>query len=148
MLTKLSQFIKSLNAQDIEDIEPLSLEVACAVLLCEVMRADGKLAEDEQNKLKEILSEQFKLTSDEIEEIIDKAIELSEHATDFYQFTSRINQDYQIEQRIKMVELLWQVAYADGHLASIEEHIIRKVADLLHLRHKEYILAKHAVIPK
>ena len=148
MLTKLSQFIKSLNAQDIEDIEPLSLEVACAVLLCEVMRADGKLAEDEQNKLKEILSEQFKLTSDEIEEIIDKAIELSEHATDFYQFTSRINQDYQIEQRIKMVELLWQVAYADGHLASIEEHIIRKVADLLHLRHKGYILAKHAVIPK
>ena len=148
MLSKLSKFIKSMNVAEAEQIEPLSLEVACAVLLCEVMRADGKLEADEQMKLKEVLCQHFSIAELEVNEIIEQAIKLSEHATDFYQFTSKVNQHYQIEQRIKMVELLWQVAYADGHLASIEEHIIRKVADLLHLRHKEYIQAKHSVMPK
>jgi uncharacterized tellurite resistance protein B-like protein len=67
---------------------------------------------------------------------------LRESATDFFQFTSKINENYSLEQRIKMLELLWQVAYADGELASIEEHIIRKIADLLHLRHSEFIQTK------
>ena len=69
---------------------------------------------------------------------------VSENANDFYQFTSKLNQHYSLDDRIKIVTLLWQVAYADGELASIEEHIIRKIADLLHLRHSEYIATKIA----
>ena len=49
---------------------------------------------------------------------------------------------YSLDERIKIVTLLWKVAYADGELANIEEHIIRKIADLLHLRHSEYIATK------
>jgi len=147
MLSKLSQFIQSLNTpQVVADL--ISLEVACAVLLCEVMRADGVLSEAEQTKLKEILMQEFDLAEQQTQEIISVAIKFSEDATDFYQFTSTINQHYNVEQRIKIVELLWQIAYIDGELASIEEHIIRKVADLLHLRHREYIQAKHNSMPK
>ena len=142
MLSKISAFFQSLGEVDTQNTNNISLEIACSVLLCEVMLADGVLDDTEQRKLNDIIASQFQLTNDEVSEIIEHAILLCENAIDFYQFTAKINEHYNLEQRIKMLELLWQVAYADGELASIEEHIIRKIADLLHLRHSEYIQAK------
>ncbi len=142
MLSKISAFFQSLAETEDEQKSEISLEIACSVLLCEVMLADGQLDEAEQAKLHDIIATQFQLSGDEVTEIIQHALVLCESATDFYQFTSKINENYSLEQRIKMLELLWQVAYADGDLASIEEHIIRKIADLLHLRHSEYIETK------
>lgn len=149
MLDKISAFFNEL----IEDFQTtteqqknteLSLEICCAVLLCEVMRADSAFTEEEQDALSVILTTQFNLTAQEVNDILVKALELSENASDFHQFTSRINQHYSLNQRIKIVTLLWKVAYADGELANIETHIIRKIADLLHLRHNEYIATKIA----
>jgi uncharacterized tellurite resistance protein B-like protein len=143
MLAKINAFFQSLNAgENSASSSELSLEIACSVLLCEVMLADGKLDKNEQEKLSLIISQQFNLASDEVSSIIEKAILLCESATDFYQFTSKLNEHYSVEQRVKMLDLLWQVAYADGHLDSIEEHIIRKIADLLRLRHSEFIQTK------
>jgi|TARA_B110000908_G_C10003655_1_gene335264 uncharacterized tellurite resistance protein B-like protein len=143
MLSRLSLFFKSLaiDSQQQEN-DPLSLELACAVLLSEVMRADGELSVQEQEKLPEIMKQTFCLSDTEVAEILASAIELSKDATDFYQFTRKVNQHYSLEQRMKIVAMLWTVAYADGELASIEEHIIRKIADLLHLNHSEYIQVK------
>jgi len=143
MLTKLRHFFTFFDSEkDGNSSTEISLETACAVLLCEVMRADGIFAELEQEKLKHLLMKQFSLSADEVLAIIEQAIHLSENASDFYQFTSKVNKHYSLEQRKKIVNLLWQVAYADGELANIEEHIIRKIADLLHLRHDEYIETK------
>jgi uncharacterized tellurite resistance protein B-like protein len=143
MIAKINAFFKKISeaAHDQQDDE-LTIEIACAVLLCEVVRADGHFDKQEEIKLSALLVRQFNLEEDEVESIIKKALLLSEHATDFYQFTSKLNKYYSIEERIKIVELLWTLAYADGELASIEEHIIRKIADLLHLRHSEYIQTK------
>lgn len=149
MLNKISVFFTEL----VEDFQKtteqqknteLSLEICCAVLLCEVMRADSAFTEEEQDTLSLILTNQFNLTALEVSDILEKAFELSENASDFYQFTSKINQYYTLDERIRIVTLLWKVAYADGELANIEEHIIRKIADLLHLRHNEYIATKIA----
>lgn len=145
MLTKISSFLKSLAENDSEQTNELNLEIACCVMLCEVMRADGALDALERKKLSDIISQQFTLPTSQVEELINQALTLSENATDFYQFTNKINENYSLEQRIKMLSMLWEVAFADGQLASIEEHIIRKVADLLHLRHSEYIQTKLAV---
>lgn len=149
MLNKISEFFKELvedfqNTTDQQKNPELSLEICCAVLLCEVMRADSAFTEEEQDTLSVILTTQFNLTAQEVNDILVKALELSENASDFYQFTSKINQYYSLDERIKIVTLLWKVAYADGELASIEEYIIRKIADLLHLRHNEYIATKIA----
>ena len=142
MLSKISAFFQSLSETENNQANEISLEIACSVLLCEVMLADGELDSAEQNQLNDILTSQFELSQAEATEIVSHALLLCENATDFYQFTSKINENYSLEQRIKMLELLWKVAYADGELASIEEHIIRKIADLLHLRHSEYIQTK------
>jgi uncharacterized tellurite resistance protein B-like protein len=145
MLNKISDFFSALlNTEDQQEENSLSIEIACAVLLCEVMRADNVFTEKEQDELEVILAKQFNLTKEEVTTILEKAFDLSENANDFYQFTSKLNQHYSLAERIKIVTLLWQVAYSDGELASIEEHIIRKIADLLHLRHSEYIATKIA----
>ena len=142
MLSKINAFFQSLGNTDDQHENELSLEIACSVLLWEVMLADGQLETAEQKKLNDIISTQFQLTPDEVSEIINHSLALCENATDFYQFTSKINEKYSLEQRVKMLELLWQGAYAAGEIASIEEDIIRKIADLLHLRHSEYIQTK------
>lgn len=142
MFAKLNALLSLLTEDNDHSQEEISLEIACAVLLCEVMRADSAFTQAEQEKLKELLMQQFTLKQEEVDDILVQAFRLSENANDFYQFTSKLNQHYSLEQRIKIVTLLWQVAYADGELASIEEHIIRKIADLLHLRHSEYIATK------
>lgn len=145
MLNKINTFFNTLlNNHTNEAPCPLSIEVACAVLLCEVMRADSIFTEQEQDELSAILIKQFNLTKQEVGAILEQAFELSENANDFYQFTSKLNKHLSLDERIKIVTLLWQVAFADGELANIEEHIIRKIADLLHLRHSEYIATKIA----
>lgn len=143
MLARISDFFNTLL--DVEDEKvhtAISLEIACAVLLCEVMRADGEFAENEKSLLHKLMLAHFSLTAEEIEEITSQAMLFSEQATDFYQFTSKINSHYTIEERIEIVRLLWKMAYADGELSSIEEHTIRRIGDLLHLRHGEYIQTK------
>ncbi|WP_159821482.1 tellurite resistance TerB family protein [Colwellia sp. 20A7] len=145
MFNKITDFFN--NLLDTEDNKAkcqISIEISSAVLLCEVMRADGVFTESEQDILTNILIKQFNLNDQEVETVLEQAFVLSENASDFYQFTSKLNQHYSLDERIKIVSLLWQVAYADGELASIEEHIIRKIADLLHLRHNEYIATKIA----
>ncbi|MBU2894186.1 TerB family tellurite resistance protein [Colwellia sp. D2M02] len=143
MLNKLNDFLASLVGSDHEKkVAPPSLEVSCSVLLCEVMRADQHRSTAELDTLKTLISEQFSLPSNDVNSIMDTALALSENATDFFQFTQAINEHYSLAQRTHIVNLLWQVAYADGELASIEEHTIRRIADLLHLRDSEYVATK------
>jgi len=141
MLNKIQQFFTTLT-QVSDQQATHSLETACAVLLCEVMKSDGLMAASEQQHMATVLIKEFALTPIEVDDIIENAIYLSENASDFYQFTSILNKHYSVEQRVTMVELLWQLAFADGELSSIEEHTIRKVADLLHLRQSEFIATK------
>ncbi|MDT0603325.1 TerB family tellurite resistance protein [Thalassotalea castellviae] len=145
MLAKISAFFQSLNEEESSDPKPLSVEMACTVLLCEVMRADGHLDDAEQSLLTKIISKQFSLSPSEVKELIQQAIELSEHAIDFHQFTSKINSHYSPQEKEHIITLLWQLAMADGEIASIEDHIIRRISDLLHLSHAQYIRAKETV---
>lgn len=147
MLNKITQFFQSLHQVEEEQAKQhLTIELACTVLLCEVMRADGLLDADEKVVLSQLIQQRFNLSGQEAEILISKAIDLCEHATDFHQFTSIVNQSYGASEKTHIVSLLWQLAHADGHVASVEEHTIRRIADLLHLRHSEYISAKTSVV--
>lgn len=141
MLTKIRIFIKNLH-QDTVVNNTLCIEIATAVLLFEVMRADQNYDDSEKQKIISVLQTQFSLDKNEVMDILATAEDESAHANDFYRYTSLINQHFELSERIKIVELLWEVALADGHLDVIEEHIIRRIADLLHLRHGEYIQTK------
>ncbi len=118
------------------------LHLATAVLLVEVMRADPALGAAERLAVVEALRAKFPLGEDELARLLELAEEKARGSSDFFQFTNVINERFSHEQKVRMVEFMWRVAFADGHLDAHENHLISKVAGLLHVTHGEYIAAK------
>ena len=118
------------------------LRLATAVLLVEVMRADGQFGAAEQAAVRSALVEKFELGADEAERLVELATSTAKEATDLFGFTARLNERFSDAQKLRMVELMWAVAYADGHLADHERHILWRVADLLHVPQGAYVLAR------
>lgn len=119
-----------------------SLQLATAVLLVEVMRADPQVGDAERQAVMGALRQKFSLAGDELERLVELAEQKVRTASDFHQFTSLINDGFSQEQKIRIVEYMWQVAYSDGNLDAHENHVISRVAGLLHVTHGEYIAAK------
>lgn len=119
-----------------------SLQLATAVLLVEVMRADPEIGAAERQAVLAALREQFALTADESGRLLELAEGAARQATDFYAFTSRLNDSLSMEQKLRIVEHMWRVAYADGTLGAHENHVLWRVSDLLHVPHGAYVSAK------
>ena len=119
-----------------------TIEVATAALLVEVMRMDGEITTTERAAGLRAVRDKFGLDAQEAQTLIELGEAQARQATDYYQFTSLINKQFTREQKIRIVELLWEVAYADASLNPHEDHLIRKLADLLYVDHSDYILAK------
>ncbi len=118
------------------------LHLATAVLLVEVMRADADCSATERQAVLRMLQQRFALADDEVARLLELAEHSAQHATDFHAFTSALNERLDHEQKVQVVEAMWAVAYADGHLTAHENHVLWRVADLLHLPHGAYIHAK------
>jgi uncharacterized tellurite resistance protein B-like protein len=119
-----------------------ALHVATAALLLEMMRMDTSVTAEETATVTKALQTQFGLGAAEVETLMALAAEEAQQATDYFQFTSLINKAFSAEQRIQVIEYLWQVAFADGHLDAHEQHFMSKIADLLYVPHSAYIAAK------
>lgn len=119
-----------------------ALQLATAVLLMEVMRADGQSGEAEQQAVMDALGSRFGLSGTELDELYELAHDKSEQTHDLYSFTARLNELLDERERVHVFELLWSVAYADGHADAHEAHLLRRLGDLLHLRHADAIGAK------
>jgi len=118
------------------------LRLATAVLLVEVMRADTTFSAPERAAVQAALVEKFALAPDEAERLVELATSTAKEATDLFGFTTRLNESFSEAQKLRMVELMWSVAYADGHLADHERHVQWRVADLLHVPQGAYVLAR------
>jgi uncharacterized tellurite resistance protein B-like protein len=118
------------------------LQLATAVLLVEVMRADAEFDPAERAAVLSALRDKFKLSDDEAARLVELAHQTAQGSSDFFQFTSKINETFDMEDKVRMVEHLWRVAYADGVLTAHENHLMRRVSDLLHVPHGAYINAK------
>ncbi len=119
-----------------------TLQLACAVMLVEVMRADAEMRPDERQAVMQALRTQFSLTEDEILRLMELAEQTARQATDWFAFTSHINTHFEMPAKLHMVELMWQVAYADGQLDAHERHVLWRIADLLHVPHGAYVHAR------
>ena len=121
-----------------------ALQLATAVMLVEVMRADPSFHPGEREAVLAALRAKFALADDEAARLADLAEATAREATDLFAFTSRINQRFEMPQKIAMIEHMWRVAYADGHLSEHERHVLWRIADLLHVPHATYIATKLA----
>jgi uncharacterized tellurite resistance protein B-like protein len=118
------------------------VHLATAVLLVEVMRAEGGSSATELQAAGTALKRQFGLADDAIALLLSQAEHSQRAATDFHAFTSALNDRLFEVEKLAVVEAMWQVAYADGTLAAHENHVLWRVADLLHVPHGAYINAK------
>ena len=137
-------FKKIFQNEDSEDptIDDKTSTKACVALLLETSMADEILDESELMALKNTLQIDFQINEDEIDELIDLAKENVEDSTSLYEFTRDINDNFDAVERIKLIESMWKIAYADGNIDKFEEHIIRKVSNLIYVSHSDFIKAK------
>ncbi len=141
MINKIKEFFNK-KTEEAEDNSHSVLNIATAALLIEVMTIDGNMDQEEMDSVKSNLSTILELSDDEIQELIDLSQEEVSDATSLYQFTKEINANFELQQKLDLMTALWQVALADDYLDKYEESILRKIADLIHLRHSEYIECK------
>jgi uncharacterized tellurite resistance protein B-like protein len=141
MIDKIKSFFsKNVLEPEAELTSPDQL--ATAALLIEVMVIDGDLDDQEMQSIAGTLSNMLDLTEEQINQLIELSKEEVAEATSLYQFTKEINEHFDIDKKLSLMTAMWRVAFADGHLDKHEENIIRRVADLLHIRHSEYIRCK------
>lgn len=119
-----------------------SLQIATAALLIEMMRADTELSVEEQKKISETIRTKFQMTDTETAEVLQLAEEKIWKSTGYFEFTSLLNKRLSHEQKIKVVEHLWEVAFADAILDKHEEYMVRKISGLIHVSHKDFIETK------
>ena len=118
------------------------VQLAAAVLMVEVVRADGRMDASERAAALAALRRRFDLAPEALGALLDQAQDSARSAYDYQQFTSRINDAFNHDDKVRLVEALWQIAYADAHIDANENHAINKIAGLLHVTHGEYIAAK------
>ena len=119
-----------------------ALKLATAVLLVEVMRSDADMQPAERDAVMQGLGEKFGLSGQALDELLEQAEQQAREAHDYHYFTSLLNDHLSHPQKIEVVENMWHVAYADSNLDANENHLISKIAGLLHVTHGEYIAAK------
>ena len=143
MIDRLTQFFTSQFLEEgAEEAKAHGIEFAMAALLIEISRSDYERNNDEKESILAILTSLFDFTGEELNNLVVLAEEAIEDAHDLHQFTHVVNEHYDYAARKRLVELLWQVAYADGRIDKFEEHIIRRIAGLLHVDNRDFIHAK------
>jgi len=119
-----------------------AVRLAAAVLFVEVMRADGRIDPSERAVVRRALRERFALSEDDAARLAELAGSTAQAATDFFAFTSLIDERFDMAQKIAVVESMWRVAYADGALGDEERHVLWRLSDLLHVPHGAYVNAR------
>ena len=130
------------------EIPDHSLQIATAALLIEMMRADSEINEDEKVIITGSMRSKFGLTDEEIDSLLKIAHDKVWEATGYHEFTSLMNKGFSYKQKIIVIEHLWEVAYADNILDKHEEYMVRKIAGLIYVSHKDFIDAKLRVKKK
>jgi uncharacterized tellurite resistance protein B-like protein len=121
------------------------LRVATAALLIHAAAIDGNISAVERDKLQSLLKQRFELDDDAASELIEQAAAADDKAVDLFHFTHRLNGSLSENERLRMIEMMWAIAYADGAVSEFEDNLIWRVADLLGVSSTERIALRHRV---
>lgn len=148
MLNRLNDFLSTIIAPtSVESRPEHTLQLATAVLLIEVMRSDAESTDEEQATILNILKERFQLPDAEVAQLAELGHRTAMTANDLHQFTSIINRELGSSEKVCIIEYMWQIAYADNQISAHENHLMRRMADLLHISHGDYVAAKMRAKP-
>jgi len=118
------------------------IQVATCALLLEVANSDDEFSDIERDNIIQILEKDFELSDEYAKELMELSDKEREESIDLWHFTNLINEHYSIEEKIRIIEMVWKVIYADGKLDKYEDHLAHKLSNLLKLTHEQLIDAK------
>ncbi|MEX0915821.1 MAG: TerB family tellurite resistance protein [Wenzhouxiangellaceae bacterium] len=135
--------LKQIIGRHEPDPDEQALPRAAAVLLLELAVADAGIDDSERQVIEQAILEHFELDRAEVQELIVEAARYQRESHSLHEFTHQLRTSLEPETRGELVEWLWRVGFADGHLDRHEEHLVRRLADLLGVSHREFIRRKH-----
>ena len=142
MLGKITKSFEDTLQVNEETEGTKKIEFATAAIFLELANSDYDSHESETVLIVDLLRKTFDLNEDDLTSLIDLAKEETKDSHDLYQFTSMVNKHFNNEEKIKLLENCWHLAFADGRLDKYEEHFIRKIAGLINLPPSEFVKTK------
>ncbi len=147
MFESLMQFFKGLSAEgdDAALFSDGDYRVAAAALLVHLVSVDGVVEESEQRALQTILKNRYELNDSETQALIDIARERDNEAVDLYNFTSVLKRNLDEDGRAQIIEMMWELVLADGHIHEFEDNLVWRVAELLGVSRRDRIRLRKSV---
>ena len=150
MLKKIKGYISELgnqpsDAENQEEKEKNIINNACAALLIETALADKVFKAEEIDSMKKTLREVYEIDEKDLDELISESEKRVSESTSLYEYTRLINDLCDYQDKLKLINNLWAIAFADKHLDKYEEFLIRKISDLLYVSHSDFIQQKLSV---
>lgn len=150
MLDGLRQFIADIVSPDAQEraFDETDYRLAATALLVHVVSLDGEPSAIEKRKLHGLIESRFKLDPGTADRLIASAMRIEGEAVDLYRFTSVIMRSVNEEGRLKIVEMMWELVFADGQVSEFEDNVVWRAADLLGVSSRDRIDLKHRVAEK
>jgi uncharacterized tellurite resistance protein B-like protein len=148
MLDGLRQFISEVvgsRAEQERSLDDNGYRLAATALLIHVISLDGQPTEIEKRKLHSLIESRFGLNPGTADELIRSATLVEGEAVDLYHFTSVIMRSVNEHGRLRIVEMMWELVYADGQVSEFEDNAVWRAADLLGVSSRDRIDLKHRV---
>lgn len=143
MLHQIRKLFEQIGRGDSVEVHPeKDVRMISAALMAEIATADQKVDERERQMLVRLLMDHYQLDSVTAEELMERALVERHEATSLYEFTQTVNDNFSERDKYLLVKQMWQVAFADGEIDAFEEHLIRRVAELIYLPHGLFTRAR------
>ncbi len=147
MLNKwFNKISAALDPNAAESVSALDIERVSAILLVEIARSDHEIEPAEREAIELALGQAGNLSPDELKSVVDDAFNEADGAMSLYEHVQVINEHFDRQSKLALVEQMWRVALADGNIDGYEEYTIRKLCDLLFIKHRDFMQAKLKVI--
>jgi uncharacterized tellurite resistance protein B-like protein len=145
MLEMLKNLLTELTGRPADQFEPTDYRIAAAALLVHVSTVDGAIDEAERARLRDLLQSGFGLDDAATAALIDEATLAENEAVDLYRFTSQLNRSLDEDGRRRIVEMMWEMVYADGRATEFEDNLLWRAADLLGISSHDRIALRQRV---
>jgi uncharacterized tellurite resistance protein B-like protein len=143
MLDRLNTlFARPNDSRADNSLSVADIQIATAALLLELAGVDSEFSEPERSAIVDLLKSRFHLSDRDVAQILAASQKQLDQKIDLYYFTNLINDQFDISQKISVMEMMWQVIYADGRLDGYEDFLVHRYAKLLRLDHRQMIAAK------
>ncbi len=137
---------ESETAKNIDQATEHDVRVAACALFVEMARIDEKFTEAEMNTILSIVQDRYGLSREHADALVAEADKELDKSVDLWQFARLINENYSIDEKIEIIEILWRMVFVDGKMDRYEHYLMNKLKNLLRLSHDQLIASKLKVL--